>query len=73
MLIQPMVEPTVAGVYFGVDPVSGRSDRRVVTTVRGQPDKLVSGKVDGSRWLVDPHGAVLDEASRTAPTWTERT
>lgn len=62
VLIQPMVAPGVAGVYFGVDPVSGRSDRRVVTAVLGQPDKLVSGEVDGSRWLVDPHGAVLEES-----------
>jgi pyruvate,water dikinase len=62
VLIQPMIEPSVAGVYFGVDPVTGRSDRRVVTAVRGQPNKLVSGEVDGSRWLVDPHGAVLEES-----------
>ena len=49
MLIQPMVDPTLAGVAFGVDPVSGRSDRRVVTAVHGTPDRLVSGEVDGSR------------------------
>ncbi|WP_421118675.1 PEP/pyruvate-binding domain-containing protein [Aquihabitans daechungensis] len=60
VLIQPMVHPSVAGVAFGVDPVSGRSDRRVVTAVAGTPDRLVSGEVDGSRWLLTPDGSVVD-------------
>lgn len=60
VLIQPMVHPSVAGVYFGVDPVSGRSDRRVVTAVHGTPDRLVSGEVDGSRWLLEPDASVVD-------------
>ncbi len=60
VLVQPMVEPSVAGVYFGIDPVSGRADRRVVAAVRGGPDQLVSGQVDGSRWLLDATGRVLD-------------
>ncbi|MBX3284976.1 MAG: pyruvate, phosphate dikinase [Actinobacteria bacterium] len=62
VLVQPMVEPSVAGVAFGVDPVTGRSDRRVVTAVGGQPDRLVSGEADGSRWLLDEHGGVLEAA-----------
>jgi len=59
VLVQPMVEPDRAGVAFGVDPVSGRSDRRVVTAVRGSPAALVSGEVDGSRWVLDEHDAVV--------------
>lgn len=60
VLVQPLVEPELSGVAFGVDPVSGRSDRRVVTAVRGRPAALVSGEVEGSRWALDPHGKVVD-------------
>lgn len=59
VLVQPMVEPSRAGVAFGVDPVSGRSDRRVVTAVLGSPAALVSGEVDGSRWVLDDHDHVV--------------
>ena len=60
VLVQPMADPEVAGVFFGVDPVTGRSDRRVVAAVRGQSDPLVSGEVDGSRWLLDARGHVVE-------------
>lgn len=60
VLVQPMVVPEVAGVAFGVDPVSGRSDRRVVTAVAGSPAPLVGGEVEGSRWLLDRRGHVVE-------------
>jgi len=59
VLIQPMVDPDRAGVAFGVDPVTGRSDRRVITAVRGSPAGLVGGEVDGGRWVLDDHDSVL--------------
>jgi len=64
VLVQPMAQPEVSGVAFGVDPVSGRTDRRVVVAVRGQGDPLVSGEVDGSRWLLDERGRVLESDIR---------
>ena len=67
VLVQPLLDPDVGGVMFGVDPVSGRSDRRVVTAVRGAPEPLVSGEVDGSRYLLDPEGAVLDFSAGDGP------
>lgn len=60
VLVQPLVEPDHGGVLFGVDPVSGRSDRRVVSVVRGGPEALVSGERTGARYVLDPHGAVVD-------------
>jgi pyruvate,water dikinase len=59
VLIQPFIEPSAGGVLFGVDPVTGRTDRRVVTAVEGQPDPLVSGEVDGSRYELEPDGSVV--------------
>jgi phosphohistidine swiveling domain-containing protein len=61
VLVQPLIEPLFGGVMFGIDPVSGRTDRRVVSAVRGGPEPLVSGEVDGSRYLLDHTTAqVLD-------------
>jgi rifampicin phosphotransferase len=53
VLVQPLIEPAFGGVMFGVDPVSGRTDRRVVSAVHGGPEHLVSGEVNGSRYLLD--------------------
>ncbi len=53
VLVQPLIEPKFGGVMFGIDPVSGRTDRKVVSSVRGGPEHLVSGEVDGSRYVLD--------------------
>ena len=53
VLIQPLIVPRHGGVLFGIDPVTGRTDRRVVAAVDGGPERLVSGKVDGSRYVLD--------------------
>ena len=67
VLVQPLIEPAFGGVLFGIDPVSGRSDRRVVSTVRGGPEPLVSGEVDGSRYVLDEHSTVLSFAPNDGP------
>jgi phosphohistidine swiveling domain-containing protein len=69
VLVQPLIEPMFGGVMFGCDPVSGRTDRRVVTAVRGGPEPLVSGEVDGSRYVLDSSSAqVLDFDANDGPT-----
>ncbi len=45
---------------FGVDPVTGAADRLVVALVRGGPDQLVSGTVNGGRLVLSRHGRVLE-------------
>jgi phosphohistidine swiveling domain-containing protein len=68
VLVQPLIEPRFGGVMFGIDPVTGRTDRRVVSAVRGGPEPLVSGEVDGSRYLLDHPGAgVLEFAANDGP------
>ena len=37
VLVQPFLEPTWGGVMFGADPISERTDRIVVSAVRGGP------------------------------------
>ncbi len=60
VLVQPLIEPRFGGVLFGVDPVSGRSDRRVVSAVFGGPEPLVSGEIDGSRYVLDDRAHTVD-------------
>lgn len=67
VLIQPLIEPACGGVLFGIDPVTGRTDRRVVSAVTGGPEPLVSGEVDGSRYLLDPSGRVLEHDRSDGP------
>jgi pyruvate,water dikinase len=68
VLVQPLIDPTFGGVMFGIDPVSGRTDRRVVTAVRGGPEPLVSGEVDGSRYVLEaPRCKIIDFALNDGP------
>jgi pyruvate,water dikinase len=67
VLVQPLIDPAFGGVMFGVDPVSGRSDRRIVSAVRGGPEPLVSGTVEGSRTVLDPAGAIVVGARGDGP------
>jgi phosphohistidine swiveling domain-containing protein len=60
VLVQPLLDARVGGVLFGIDPVSGREDRLVVAAVEGGPDRLVSGTVDGSRYVLDRDGRGVD-------------
>lgn len=67
VLVQPFLDAEVGGVLFGIDPVSGRSDRRVVTAVEGGPEPLVSGEVDGSHYVLDPRARVLELQANDGP------
>ena len=67
VLVQPLIEPRYGGVLFGIDPVSGRSDRRVVSAVEGGPEPLVSGEVDGSRYVLDTDAKIIDFARGDGP------
>lgn len=60
VLVQPFLDPAYGGVLFGLDPVTGRTDRRVIAAVDGAPVDLVSGEVAGARYVVDDHGRVLE-------------
>ncbi len=59
VLVQAVVDAAVSGVLFGVDPVSG-AEVIVVTAVAGDPDALVSGEAEPTRYRLDHDGTVLD-------------
>ena len=52
VLVQPQLMPTVGGVMFGVDPVTGRTDHVVVSASEAGPAAVVGGTVDGSRYVL---------------------
>jgi phosphohistidine swiveling domain-containing protein len=60
VLVQPFIQPRSGGVLFGADPVTGRTDRLVVSAVPGGPDRLVSGEVDGTHVTLSPRGRLVD-------------
>ncbi|MFC4499223.1 MULTISPECIES: PEP/pyruvate-binding domain-containing protein [Streptomyces] len=63
VLVQPMLAARVGGVMFGADPVAGRTDRMLVSAVRGGPDSLVSGAEAGTNHWLSARGRLL----RTEP------
>jgi pyruvate,water dikinase len=59
VLVQPLLDSTAGGVLFGVDPVTGRTDHLVVAAFSEGPDAVVSGRVDGSRYVIDGDGGLI--------------
>lgn len=66
VLVQKFVEARTGGVLFGVDPVSGRSDRLLVAA-GDHPEEIVSGTADGVRNELDHAGARTDTGGTTLP------
>ncbi|MCW8380215.1 PEP/pyruvate-binding domain-containing protein [Streptomyces justiciae] len=75
VLVQPMLTARVGGVMFGADPVAGRTDRMLVSAVRGGPDSLVGGEQAGTSYWLSRRGRLLrteppDAGTRTDPLLT---
>jgi len=52
VIIQEMVPSEVAGVAFGIDPVSGDKTKKIVSAVYGLGEGLVSGELDADTFTV---------------------
>jgi phosphohistidine swiveling domain-containing protein len=66
VLVQGRLDPAVSGVLFGVDPISGRTDRIAVAAVEGNSHDLVGGEVDGARYLLTHRGRVVSAEAGTS-------
>jgi phosphohistidine swiveling domain-containing protein len=62
VLVQPQLSPRWGGVLFGADPISGRTDRLLLSACDGGPDRLVSGLDDGWTATLSPRGRVVEAA-----------
>jgi len=52
VLVQRQVQPSVAGVAFTANPVSGARDEVIIHAVPEQGDAVVHGTVDPDEWVV---------------------
>jgi phosphohistidine swiveling domain-containing protein len=67
VLVQPYLVPAWGGVLFGAEPVSDRTDRMVISAVRGGPDRLVGGEVDGWTATLTRKGRIVETATGDHP------
>lgn len=58
-LVQVMLNPTVSGVAFSADPLSGDVSRAVISATWGVGSALVSGEVDADTWTIDKYANIL--------------
>jgi pyruvate,water dikinase len=64
VLVQPELKPALGGVMFGLDPVTGREDRLIASAVRGGPERLVAGEVDGAHYTLSRGGRLISGPER---------
>ncbi|WUP39821.1 hypothetical protein OHU10_37125 [Streptomyces europaeiscabiei] len=67
VLVQPMIRARVGGVLFGADPVAGRTDRMLVSAVRGGPDTSTRAPACGVRTMAPCWDAATPEGVRWRP------
>ncbi len=56
VVVQRMVDSTVAGVLFTANPITGRRHRAVIDASPGLGEAVVSGAVNPDRFVVDTQG-----------------
>jgi len=52
VIIQKMVSPDVSGVAFGLNPVTGNTNSKIVSSVYGLGEGLVSGELDADTFEI---------------------
>ena len=67
VLVQPLLDPTAAGVAFTADPVTGERDRVVLDAVPGRGERLVTGQVTPERWTVRGEDVLREDVQPAAP------
>ncbi|ADD45243.1 PEP/pyruvate-binding domain-containing protein [Stackebrandtia nassauensis] len=60
VVIQDMVEPSVAGVMFTANPVTGRRNQTVIDASPGLGEAVVSGAVNPDHFVVDPDDRISE-------------
>lgn len=63
VLVQPQLTFSLAGVLFGADPITGAEGMTVAATA-GNPDELVSGRVDGDLLALSTRGVLRRDGHR---------
>ena len=53
VVIQPLLDPTIAGIAYSIDPVTGRDRYVTINAIRGLGQPLVDGTVTPDQYLVE--------------------
>ncbi|MBC7426511.1 MAG: phosphoenolpyruvate synthase, partial [Bacteroidia bacterium] len=61
VIVQKMVDAEVSGVAFGLNPVNGRRDQYLVSSVYGLGEGLVSGELDADTFTINRDGNIIEE------------
>ena len=72
VLVQELVDASVAGVMFTLDPVSGRRDRVIVEATYGLGELLVNGTISPDRFVVSRDGLKVVEQFIGSKKWIAR-
>ncbi|MCW6037034.1 phosphoenolpyruvate synthase [Spirulina subsalsa FACHB-351] len=59
VIVQQMLNPTLAGVAFAADPITGRRNWVTINAVYGLGNALVSGEWEGDHFLLDPQNQII--------------
>ncbi len=65
VVIQVMVPADVAGVAFGINPTNGNRDEKVISSVYGLGEGLVSGELDADTYVHSSKGVEKQIATKT--------
>ncbi len=65
VIVQEMIEPEVAGVAFGANPVNGDTQTKVISAVYGLGEGLVSGELDADTFLLKDESIESDIKAKT--------
>lgn len=58
VIIQKMVEADVAGVAFGINPVTGNRKEKVISAVYGLGEGLVSGELNADTFIIKANNGI---------------
>jgi rifampicin phosphotransferase len=65
VIIQEMINSEVAGVAFGINPVNGDYNTKIVSAVYGLGDGLVSGELNADNFIVKDNFISIQIANKT--------
>lgn len=53
VIVQEMINPDISGVAFGIDPISRKKGKRVISSVYGLGEGIVSGALNADTFFVE--------------------
>lgn len=65
VIVQEMISPDVAGVAFGLNPVSGNKEEKIASAVYGLGEGLVSGELDADTFTISSNEITNTLAKKT--------